>query len=871
MESDQPAAPEPAAEVPSAEDQLKMVREVEKTEKLEAGGKAYLIDSTWYKSWQKAVGYYTSYGATGGDLPKIDNSSIWEGTRPKKGMLESTDYSVLVKGVWDLLVGWYGGGPVAEVDVVYDSYRRTNVALVQFVSLKAVYGEETKELDTAKSVPVKQLKERVMKLFNVPEDKETRLIDWWNGRWTAELKDDEMLSRYNLVENQQILLDDKDENGKWKHSSYSSTSTASSGYYYGSYGTYRGPGKVGFRNLGNTCFFNSGVQCLMHTMSLVNVFLNTNWQADLNVTNRLGSGGRVVKAFANLAKEVWRGNSGVVEPSDLKYEIGHFASQFAGWGQQDSHELITSMLDAIHEDLNRRKTKPQVESVSGDSTNDLEVAEKSWENHKARNDSVIVDRCHALLRSRLDCPNCKKTTVVFDPYASIPLPLQKMQLQKVRGLFVPLNPKEKYVEVVLMLPSMPKPDDVSAAVSKVLGRQVSAVLAAYSSSGDLTWNNAGDSDSGYSYSYSYSSKKFIIFEVADKTRFWVPCVITMEMYNQWKTYKNEDFLYGPFLVPLDDDKDVTEERVAEAAQSFLSWIWEGPKEEEDSDELTDSEGKFIERLVPPNESFGEGVKFQATMKKKWNDNTGIEASKTLPFVANKLVALRLSSDYVTKESGFDLGRIVHMMHDVESIDKGHGRGGSGVTLDQCFEFFAASEVLDEDNKWFCPNCREFVCATKKMDVWSVPDVLIIQLKRFIGGGWSTKKLDMNVDYPDEIDMSQYIVGPQKGTPQRYKFYAVSEHMGGLGGGHYIAHAAVQDATGGEQWYEFNDSSVSSSTREDAHSQLAYVLFYVREGSRDSIMSQWGSAQPQQTVTAAKEEEESSDPSTSSDDSMGSPD
>jgi hypothetical protein len=47
-------------------------------------------------------------------------------------------------------------------------------------------------------------------------------------------------------------------------------------------------------------------------------------------------------------------------------------------------------------------------------------------------------------------------------------------------------------------------------------------------------------------------------------------------------------------------------------------------------------------------------------------------------------------------------------------------------LRQCFEFFAAHDILDTHNQWFCPNCRQFVCAEKKMDIWRVPEILVLQ-------------------------------------------------------------------------------------------------------------------------------------------------
>lgn len=45
------------------------------------------------------------------------------------------------------------------------------------------------------------------------------------------------------------------------------------------------------------------------------------------------------------------------------------------------------------------------------------VAAESWLRHKLRNDSIVVDLFHGLLKSRLVCPDCEKVPVVFAVYA----------------------------------------------------------------------------------------------------------------------------------------------------------------------------------------------------------------------------------------------------------------------------------------------------------------------------------------------------------------------------------------------------------------------------------------------------------------------
>lgn len=76
-----------------------------------------------------------------------------------------------------------------------------------------------------------------------------------------------------------------------------------------------------------------------------------------------------------------------------------------------------------------------------------EVANEAWENYRKRNDSVIVDTFHGLLKSTLVCPECAKVSVTFDPfcYLSLPLPIKKERPLEV--FLVPLDPMSKTIQV----------------------------------------------------------------------------------------------------------------------------------------------------------------------------------------------------------------------------------------------------------------------------------------------------------------------------------------------------------------------------------------------------------------------------------------
>ncbi|MCH95006.1 ubiquitin carboxyl-terminal hydrolase 8-like, partial [Trifolium medium] len=85
------------------------------------------------------------------------------------------------------------------------------------------------------------------------------------------------------------------------------------------------------------------------------------------------------------------------------------------------------------------------------------------------------------------------------------------------------------------------------------------------------------------------------------------------------------------------------------------------------------------------------------------------------------------------------------------------------------------------------------------------------------------KLETYVDFPvDNLDLSAYIThGNQKSY--HYTLYAISNHFGSMGGGHYTAFVHH----GGDQWYDFDDSRVYPISKEKIKSSAAYVLFYRR--------------------------------------------
>lgn len=193
------------------------------------------------------------------------------------------------------------------------------------------------------------------------------------------------------------------------------------------------------------------------------------------------------------------------------------------------------------------------------------------------------------------------------------------------------------------------------------------------------------------------------------------------------------------------------------------------------------------------------------------------------------------------------------------------RKNKNITLQDCLEEFTKEEKLGQDDLWYCPRCKKHQQATKRFDLWKVPDILVVHLKRFSNSRTLRDKIDTFVDFPLEgLDLTAK-VGEHRVAKKLaaegvdiselglhetddgliYDLYAVDEHLGGLGGGHYRAYAENHTT---RDWYHFDDSYVSHARPQQAvvriyvflllHHLLtftqnsnAYLLFYKRRSSR----------------------------------------
>lgn len=141
----------------------------------------------------------------------------------------------------------------------------------------------------------------------------------------------------------------------------------------------------------------------------------------------------------------------------------------------------------------------------------------------------------------------------------------------------------------------------------------------------------------------------------------------------------------------------------------------------------------------------------------------------------------------------------------------NSRKCNGISLEDCLDEFGKAEILSENDAWYCPRCKEHRRASKTFELWKAPDILVIHLKRFSAQGRNFRdKLDVLVDFPIQgLDLSSRVVMQEDGKSPLYDLFAVDNHYGGLGGGHYTAFAQnFYD----KNWYEYNGTLSINSSR-----------------------------------------------------------
>lgn len=150
------------------------------------------------------------------------------------------------------------------------------------------------------------------------------------------------------------------------------------------------------------------------------------------------------------------------------------------------------------------------------------------------------------------------------------------------------------------------------------------------------------------------------------------------------------------------------------------------------------------------------------------------------------------------------------------------------SITEALESFTRAETLECDAKYKCEKCKHGSSFSKRLVIDHAPEVLSIQLKRFINTGIIGSKVHKDVTYPQVLDLKPFTNDePENQGVLKYELYGVLVHSGWtMYSGHY--YCFVQ--TSPDVWHKLDDWQVTKVNKEYVLEQQAYILFYYRQGS-----------------------------------------
>lgn len=141
-----------------------------------------------------------------------------------------------------------------------------------------------------------------------------------------------------------------------------------------------------------------------------------------------------------------------------------------------------------------------------------------------------------------------------------------------------------------------------------------------------------------------------------------------------------------------------------------------------------------------------------------------------------------------------------------------------ITLFDCLDEYCKVERLENENAYLNETTNEKEDVDKGILFWSLPQILIIDIKRY---NFTGKKLNNIIDIPlENVNFSKYING-YNSSSYIYDLYGICNHSGGTLGGHYTAYVKIKN----NKWYEFNDTMVREINKDNLISNKSYCFFY----------------------------------------------
>ncbi|XP_008412881.1 ubiquitin carboxyl-terminal hydrolase 43a [Poecilia reticulata] len=654
------------------------------------------------------------------------------------------------------------------------------------------------------------------------------------------------------------------------------------------------PGVLGLKNHGNTCFMNAVVQCLSNTDLLAEYLGLGQYKSDISSGRTNGevradearsSEGEVTEQLASLVRALWTLDYTPQMSGEFKSIVSKYASQFRGNSQHDALEFLLWLLDRVHEDANptpdnnnSSKTKASSKATSAsENPSSLPSTQQPRGRH-----SFVQEHFQAQYRSSLTCPHCLKQSNTFDPFLCISLPLPLRQTRPLCVTLVFSTKGQRYLRVGLAVPLFGSVSSLRAMVAaegSIAPDQVilselysTGFQRSFSDDDDLT--AIADSDVVYAfqappnssrggsvphsgYHHSLPSSPYSSTTGPNGQKLPASGRLSSEYLNQSSSSKvlllmcnttgsgQQAARFGPPFLML-EDRNISWEQLQQSILSQQYYLMVNGSQAQNAGV------EFKVRVVGGSATYS----YLSPKDSRPLCHPAVDrALKSCGPGGPPHVKLVIEWDHSSKERLF--GNIhEEVVKDAESVRSQQQQHlqQHNCTLDECFQLYTKEEQLAPDDAWKCPHCKQLQQGMVKMSLWTLPDILILHLKRFRQVGERRNKLSTLVRFPlTALNMAPHVAkssqsmknlhsgsssSSRKQTsgqthppadsllPQDYLYdlYAVCNHHGGMHGGHYTAYC--RNSVDG-QWYSYDDSSVDLVPEDEVCTKGAYILFYQR--------------------------------------------
>ncbi|XP_004571419.1 ubiquitin carboxyl-terminal hydrolase 31 [Maylandia zebra] len=654
------------------------------------------------------------------------------------------------------------------------------------------------------------------------------------------------------------------------------------------------PGVAGLKNHGNTCFMNAILQCLSNTELFAEYLALEQFKGGETTSNnekaksngvlmqKKGGGqqqpetGEVTEQLSGLVRALWTFEYTPQHSRDFKNVVSKSALQFKGNSQHDAQEFLLWLLDRVHEDLNqivpldsRLPRKPPVEEETVPEGSPLPAP-----------GSFVQELFQAQYRSSLTCPHCQKQSNTFDPFLCISLPIP---VPHTRPLYVTVVYQGKCSHCMRVGVAVPLSGTVSrlrqavAQETKIPAQQIVLTEMYYDGfhrsfcDDDDDLEIIQESDSIFAFetpelfrpeqirskrcgsphaNLNQNNLKYGTDNNRMATQIQEPTTppqspnknsgqaekIVLLVCNRACAGQQGRRFGNPFILYLERTVtwDVLQKEILEKMRHVLRpgvFVQVGP---------------FTLRVVGV-----VGITYLLPQEEQPLCHPSVErAYKSCGPGGPPHVKIVVEWDKETKDYLFKRTEDEYIP-DAESVRQAKEQHLQPQTcsLAQCFQLYTKEEQLAPDDAWRCPHCKQLQQGSIKLSLWTLPDILILHLKRFRQDGDRRMKMQNMVKFPlTGMDMAPHMVKrsqsswslPSHWSPWRrpygmgrdpedylYDLYAVCNHHGTMQGGHYTAHC--KNSIDG-QWYCFDDSDVHPISEDEVCKQTAYILFYQRRAT-----------------------------------------